>query len=221
MSNDTLSFPVEKDKLVDPAMYTAKVVDIQKKQGPKSDYLMWNFEIVGDEEFEGQKVNGITSVRMTPKSAGYKWVCAILGLTEVEEGEMLPVGACIGKTCRVSVDTKDGKDGAKFSNVDKVYGKKKKATTEEAEPVAKKKAAVEEEEDEEPVKLKKKAPVEEEEDEPVVTKKKAAPVEEDEEEVEPVVKKKAKPAEDDEDEVEPVATKKKAKLADEDDDDIF
>jgi hypothetical protein len=222
MASD-LDLPMEKSNKVEPGVYPAICKSITRKTGKFGDYLIWEFEIIDDEEFEGEKVNGMSNAKITDKSSTYRWAKVLLNLSdEVEVGETIKLSRCIGKECRISVDQKpDKNDSSKiYTNVEKVLamkGKKKAETEEEEEPVAKKKKPVDDD-DEEEAPAKKKKPVADDDDEiedldeePAPKKKKA--VEEDDDE-EPAPKKK-KPVDDDDDE-EPAPKKKKVVDDDED-----
>lgn len=196
-----LDMKMEKSTKVEPGMYKAIVKSIERKAGKHGDYLRWMFEVVDDEEFEGETVSGITNGKITDKSAIYRWAKAILGLDEVAVGETIKISRCIGKECRISVDEKpDKNDSSKtFTNVDKVLPSKggKKKDEDEEEDTPKKKKHSEDEEENEP--KKKKHRDEDEEDDEEEKPKKKKHVEEDDEDERPKKKKKSSDDEEDDD----------------------
>lgn len=211
---------------VEDGTYSAVVKDIKVQDGKFGKMLKWYFEIINNEEYDEASLTGLSSTELTEKSKLFKWVSAILGITDIPVGEKIKIGKCIGKTCRIIVTTTQSKkDPDKtYSNVLKVLPSKKKsveAAEEEDEPKSKKKhVEVDDDEDDEP-KPKKKHTVEvdDEDDEPK-PKKKVVEVDEDDEDEEPKPKKKKAPeVDDDEDDEEEEKPKKKKPAVDEDEDD--
>lgn len=103
-------------------VYKAEVVALDEKQiefdGVLQDKVEFTFRIIDDQDYEGVELRGLASLpaRLTPKSKLRQWAQAILG-REFAEGDSLDLDTLLGRQCRISTTTVEGKKGGQFTNV--------------------------------------------------------------------------------------------------------
>ncbi len=105
-----------------PEIYKVEIAQVAPKtivfEGNEKEVLEFTFVVVDDEEFEGQSVSAIATLYpvLTPKCKLRAWAEAILN-RKLSEGEELDTDTLIGKTCRISTTTEEGKQGGTFTKV--------------------------------------------------------------------------------------------------------
>lgn len=101
---------VEKnDYLETEGSFTAKLFDVNEKEGQFSPLVQFTFEVLNDPDNEGKKVTGITSKKVTPDNKTSTWIKALDSSFELEIGATFTFDSLVGKVCRILVEEKEGK----------------------------------------------------------------------------------------------------------------
>ena len=105
-----------------PEVYKVEITNVAPKmitfEGKEKEVLEFTFEVRDDPDYEGEAVTAIATLypTLTPKCKLRTWAEAILN-RKLTEGEELDTDTLIGKTCRISTTTEEGKQGGEFTKV--------------------------------------------------------------------------------------------------------
>lgn len=112
------TFTVEEQILVDPGVYTAKVVGyMDKDEGQYGPTVTFQFEIMDDDVWDGEEVTGLcNSKRLTEYTKMYKWLTT-MGF-DLDVGGEIDLDDTIGSEVSITVEHKPVKSGTIASVVD-------------------------------------------------------------------------------------------------------
>ena len=96
--------------------YDAEVSGVRDQDGQHGPMVRIEFTLSTDEEFDGHKVSGLASKRLSEGTKLGRWVAAILGRMPAI-GEEVTIEDLLHKHCRVVVGHKTSSDGKTFANV--------------------------------------------------------------------------------------------------------
>jgi hypothetical protein len=96
--------------------YDAEVLTVRDMDGQHGPMVRIEFALSTDEEWDGHRVSGIASKRLSETTRLGRWLTAILGRTPAV-GEEITVEDLLHKRCRVVVKHKTSPDGKTFANV--------------------------------------------------------------------------------------------------------
>jgi len=114
---------------LEEGIYSAKFVDVEKREAGGREFFVWSFEIV----YDGKPVivNGMTSTKITAgarSSKAYNWLCAIAG-KKLDVNEEIDTDALKGKEVMVVIENRQFRD----TEVSRVTDVKKKASAQTKE----------------------------------------------------------------------------------------
>lgn len=96
--------------------YDAEVSGVRDQEGQHGPMVRVEFTVSTDDEFDGHKVSGLASLKLSEGTKLGRWVAAILGHMPAV-GEEITVEDLIRKRCRIVVGHKTNSDGKTFANV--------------------------------------------------------------------------------------------------------
>lgn len=89
-------------KNIQPGIYSAKITEIKKQNGPYGQYMRFNFKIT-EGELIGWEFYGIVKPTPFKQSKFFRWCYTILGYEPNDEFNLTDL---IGKICKVKLDKK-------------------------------------------------------------------------------------------------------------------
>lgn len=107
---------VEADATVPEGKYGAMPVDIRDMDGIHGPMIRIDFILSTDDEWDGRRVSGLASKKLSENTKLGQWVAAILGRMP-NIGEEVFAEDFLNKDCRVLVNHKSYPDGKVFVNV--------------------------------------------------------------------------------------------------------
>jgi len=96
--------------------YDAEVSGVRDQDGQHGPMVRAEFTLSTDDEFDGHRVSGLASMKLSEGTKLGRWVTAILGRMPAV-GEEITVENLLRKRCRVVVGHKTNSDGKTFANV--------------------------------------------------------------------------------------------------------
>jgi len=96
--------------------YDAEVSGVRDQDGQHGLMVRVEFTLSTENEYDGQRVSGLASMKLSEGTKLGRWVAAILGHMPAV-GEEITIEDLIHKRCRVVVGHKTNSDGKTFANV--------------------------------------------------------------------------------------------------------
>jgi len=96
--------------------FEAEVTGVQDMDGQHGPMVRIEFTLATDDEWDGRRVSGLASKKLSEATKLGRWVTAILGHMPAV-GEEITIDDLLHKHCRVVVKHKTNTDGKVFANI--------------------------------------------------------------------------------------------------------
>jgi hypothetical protein len=101
--------------------FEAEVTGVQDMDGQHGPMVRIEFTLATDDEWDGRRVSGLASKKLSENTKLGRWVAAILGQMPAV-GEAIKIEDLLHKHCRVEIKHKTNQEGKVFANVTDVLG---------------------------------------------------------------------------------------------------
>ncbi len=112
--------------------FDAEITSVQDMEGQHGPMVRIEFTLTTDDEWDGRRVSGLASKKLSEATKLGRWVAAILGHMP-EVGEEVTVEDLLRKCCRVIVKHNPYNDGTIFANVVQVLPRRSQGLDESGE----------------------------------------------------------------------------------------
>ncbi len=104
---------------MEPGQYRARLTRLEEDEGQYGPFVKCFFEVIDDEDYAGESISGIASLKLTPDTKLWQWYSSLNGRPP-EKGTEIDLEKIRGNECMLVVGHKTTDRGT-FATIDAVH----------------------------------------------------------------------------------------------------
>ncbi len=104
---------------MEPGQYRARLTKLEEDEGQFGPFVKFFFEVIGDEDYAGESISGIASLKLTPDTKLWQWYSGLKGQPP-EKGREIDLEEILDNECMLVVGHKTTDRGT-FATIDAAH----------------------------------------------------------------------------------------------------